>query len=144
MAAWKTLHKKFLSLLSYSTPLTVLVFIICITLIFSSTTYLFVGVLQTVTFGFLGIHPDPYRPSGIPTPVGVAKNSYDNLHGHSFLESDLNPFPIDVVYTWVNGSDPWLQETLHTFKEKMGLLTEEEKEEARTEKELQQLRELNR
>lgn len=122
---WKTVHKKFLSLLSYSTPLTILVFILCITLLLSSSAVLFVGLLQTITFGYF-----PYTPSGVTaqSSFGLAQNSYDNLHGRPFLDSDLNPFPIDVVYTWVNGSDARMQRDIAEFKARMGLDTQEEEE----------------
>ena len=42
---------------------------------------------------------------------------YDNIHGQSFETRLCLPQPIDVVYTWVNGSDPNLIELLNQYKE---------------------------
>uniref|UniRef100_T2MCA8 N-acetylglucosamine-1-phosphotransferase subunits alpha/beta n=1 Tax=Hydra vulgaris TaxID=6087 RepID=T2MCA8_HYDVU len=41
---------------------------------------------------------------------------YDNIHGRSFETRLCLPQPIDVVYTWVNGSDPNLIESLIQYK----------------------------
>lgn len=47
-------------------------------------------------------------------------NSYsDNLSGRSFRERLCLPVPIDVVYTWVNGSDPQLILQLRQVKMSM-------------------------
>lgn len=40
----------------------------------------------------------------------------DNIGGKSFRDRLCLPVPIDVVYTWVNGSDPILLEELKAFK----------------------------
>jgi len=42
------------------------------------------------------------------TQRDVAGASEDNIAGHSFADRMCLPQPIDVVYTWVNGSDPQL------------------------------------
>jgi len=44
----------------------------------------------------------------------------DNIVGKSFEEELCAPV-FDVVYTWVNGSDPRLQAELREYKEKLGL-----------------------
>ncbi|KAF7701832.1 N-acetylglucosamine-1-phosphotransferase subunits alpha/beta [Silurus meridionalis] len=47
----------------------------------------------------------------------VLFDSYrDNVAGKSFQTRLCLPMPIDVVYTWVNGSDTELLKDLHTFK----------------------------
>lgn len=44
-------------------------------------------------------------------------NSYsDNIAGKSYRERLCSPLPIDVVYTWVNGTDPKLLNQLRTLK----------------------------
>jgi hypothetical protein len=46
-----------------------------------------------------------------PAPVCLncsRRDFHDNLAGRQFEERQCLPV-IDVVYTWVNGSDPWLQ-----------------------------------
>src|SRR4051812_24267759 len=43
----------------------------------------------------------------------------DNLLGKNY-EVELGRGPIDVVYTWVNGSDPLLQKNLAYWKKAMG------------------------
>ncbi|XP_076114277.1 N-acetylglucosamine-1-phosphotransferase subunits alpha/beta-like [Mytilus galloprovincialis] len=44
-------------------------------------------------------------------------NSYsDNIAGRSYRERLCSPLPIDVVYTWVNGTDPKLLNQLRTLK----------------------------
>ena len=37
-----------------------------------------------------------------------ALHDTDNIAGRSFEERMCLPLPIDIVYTWVNGSDPQL------------------------------------
>lgn len=128
MIWWKTLHRKLLSLLSWSTPLTALVLLVCLTLLLSSSAYLFVGLLTTISRALGVADSNPYA-AHLPL-LRASVDAADNLHGVPFLHREMNPFPIDVVYTWVNGSDPRLQRTLREFKEKMGLLTEEDKEDA--------------
>ncbi|KAJ8299664.1 hypothetical protein KUTeg_023724 [Tegillarca granosa] len=50
----------------------------------------------------------------------VVFNSYsDNLAGRSFRERLCLPVPIDIVYTWVNGTDPLLLNQLRNFKRSM-------------------------
>lgn len=44
---------------------------------------------------------------------------YDNILGQSFQERLCLPQPIDIVYTWVNGSDPVLIKELNIYKEKV-------------------------
>ncbi|PVD33947.1 hypothetical protein C0Q70_05209 [Pomacea canaliculata] len=47
-------------------------------------------------------------------------NSYsDNIAGRSYRERLCTPVPIDVVYTWVNGSDPQLLLQLRQLKKNM-------------------------
>ncbi|KAM8974255.1 N-acetylglucosamine-1-phosphotransferase subunits alpha/beta isoform 2-T2 [Pelodytes ibericus] len=43
----------------------------------------------------------------------------DNIAGKSFQNRLCLPMPIDVVYTWVNGTDPELVKQLRTFREQM-------------------------
>ena len=47
----------------------------------------------------------------------------DNIAGKPFPSAEFTPLPIDVVYTWVNGSDPvWIREKerqLRLYAEKM-------------------------
>ncbi|XP_062580822.1 N-acetylglucosamine-1-phosphotransferase subunits alpha/beta-like [Saccostrea cucullata] len=58
-------------------------------------------------------------------------NSYsDNIAGRSFRTRLCTPLPIDIVYTWVNGTDPRLLNKLRAFKmglEKEHNITKEEK-----------------
>ncbi|XP_022336372.2 N-acetylglucosamine-1-phosphotransferase subunits alpha/beta-like [Crassostrea virginica] len=58
-------------------------------------------------------------------------NSYsDNIAGRSFRSRLCTPLPIDVVYTWVNGTDPRLLNELRAVKmgmEKELNITKEEK-----------------
>ncbi|XP_061181061.1 N-acetylglucosamine-1-phosphotransferase subunits alpha/beta-like isoform X2 [Saccostrea echinata] len=58
-------------------------------------------------------------------------NSYsDNIAGRSFRTRLCTPLPIDIVYTWVNGTDPRLLSELRAFKmglEKEHNITKEEK-----------------
>uniref|UniRef100_UPI00398F3933 N-acetylglucosamine-1-phosphotransferase subunits alpha/beta n=1 Tax=Pristiophorus japonicus TaxID=55135 RepID=UPI00398F3933 len=50
----------------------------------------------------------------------VMFDSYrDNVAGKSFQNRLCLPMPIDVVYTWVNGTDPGLLKELHTVREQM-------------------------
>ncbi|XP_072340883.1 N-acetylglucosamine-1-phosphotransferase subunits alpha/beta isoform X1 [Scyliorhinus torazame] len=50
----------------------------------------------------------------------VMFDSYrDNVAGKSFQNRLCLPMPIDVVYTWVNGTDPGLLKELHEVKEQM-------------------------
>ncbi|EDV28564.1 uncharacterized protein TRIADDRAFT_51611 [Trichoplax adhaerens] len=44
---------------------------------------------------------------------------YDNLAGQSYQDRICTPMPIDVVYTWVNGSDPKLIRELTAIKRQM-------------------------
>lgn len=58
-------------------------------------------------------------------------NSYsDNIAGRSYRTRLCTPLPIDVVYTWVNGTDPRLLSELRAFKmgmEKELNITKDEK-----------------
>ena len=49
------------------------------------------------------------------------KNVKDNLRDTSFQEELTQMMPIDVVYTWVNGSDPQFLKDLKTVKEELDL-----------------------
>ncbi|XP_030071271.1 N-acetylglucosamine-1-phosphotransferase subunits alpha/beta isoform X2 [Microcaecilia unicolor] len=50
----------------------------------------------------------------------VLFDSYrDNIAGKSFQNRLCLPMPIDVVYTWVNGTDPNLLKELRLFREQM-------------------------
>ncbi|XP_078423784.1 N-acetylglucosamine-1-phosphotransferase subunits alpha/beta isoform X1 [Cetorhinus maximus] len=50
----------------------------------------------------------------------VMFDSYrDNVAGKSFQNRLCLPMPIDVVYTWVNGTDPGLLKELHEVREQM-------------------------
>ncbi|XP_072408106.1 N-acetylglucosamine-1-phosphotransferase subunits alpha/beta isoform X1 [Chiloscyllium punctatum] len=50
----------------------------------------------------------------------VMFDSYrDNMAGKSFQNRLCLPMPIDVVYTWVNGTDPGLLKELHEVREQM-------------------------
>ncbi|XP_067906254.1 N-acetylglucosamine-1-phosphotransferase subunits alpha/beta isoform X2 [Heterodontus francisci] len=50
----------------------------------------------------------------------VMFDSYrDNVAGKSFQNRLCLPMPIDVVYTWVNGTDPGLLNELHEVREQM-------------------------
>eukprot|EP00041_Stephanoeca_diplocostata_P039414 m.1624021 g.1624021 ORF g.1624021 m.1624021 type:complete len:1659 (-) comp25387_c0_seq5:5707-10683(-) len=56
---------------------------------------------------------------------------YDNIAGRSFAERMCLPLPIDIVYTWVNGSDPRLMADLAEVKYQLELehnLTEKAKQ----------------
>tara|TARA_A100001015_G_scaffold311207_1_gene414002 strand:+ start:592 stop:816 length:225 start_codon:yes stop_codon:yes gene_type:complete len=44
----------------------------------------------------------------------------DNIVGKNFEEELCAP-AIDVVYTWVNGSDPRLQAELEDYKRRLGI-----------------------
>jgi hypothetical protein len=129
---WKSVHKKVLSLLSYSTPLSLLVFLLTAALLALAGSYAFVGALHALSLA-LGWQWDrvavgssvsnglshvadtlhlwagggagayaAYARGGHPIPngVGVARSTADNLAGIPFLDEQMNPFPIDVVYTW--------------------------------------------
>ena len=58
---------------------------------------------------------DGYFNSGIVCPHRCQFDWKDNLRGRSF-ESFLCHEPIDVVYTWVNGSDHVLLEAIERYK----------------------------
>eukprot|EP00051_Salpingoeca_urceolata_P021146 m.326553 g.326553 ORF g.326553 m.326553 type:complete len:1341 (-) comp19743_c0_seq1:120-4142(-) len=45
----------------------------------------------------------------------------DNLAGKSFQDRLCSPTPVDIVYTWVNGSDPLLQSELAKVKRRLEL-----------------------
>ncbi|XP_067855339.1 N-acetylglucosamine-1-phosphotransferase subunits alpha/beta [Heptranchias perlo] len=50
----------------------------------------------------------------------VMFDSYrDNVAGKSFQNRLCLPMPIDIVYTWVNGTDPGLLKELHGVREQM-------------------------
>lgn len=48
--------------------------------------------------------------------MGPSVASVDNLGGRSFLQDLCPPMPVDVVYTWVNGSDPILLSNLQKYQ----------------------------
>jgi hypothetical protein len=124
----KVAHKKALSMVSTLTPVTAVLAISALALLVAASSYALLGILHAVTLTATGrsmlgewTHFAPSVPA-----LGVANGFDDNLAGISYLERELNPFPIDVVYTWVNGSDARLQQTLREFKIKMKLNKEEE------------------
>ena len=49
----------------------------------------------------------------------ISHRYYDNIVGKSFQSRLCLPQPIDVVYTWVNGSDPKLIAELNALKKKL-------------------------
>eukprot|EP00755_Sulcionema_specki_P024971 Sspe_Gene.82282::Locus_53927_Transcript_1_1_Confidence_1.000_Length_3562::g.82282::m.82282/K08239/GNPTAB; UDP-N-acetylglucosamine-lysosomal-enzyme len=51
-----------------------------------------------------------FHISELPLPA-----QYDNIAGKDFSEFVCGE-PIDVVYTWVNGSDPWMQYNLRRYR----------------------------
>ena len=51
--------------------------------------------------------------------AAVVNSFSDNVVGQSFRDRLCLPIPVDVVYTWVNGSDPRLLKELHHYKERM-------------------------
>jgi len=51
--------------------------------------------------------------------AAVVNSFSDNVVGQSFRGRLCLPIPIDIVYTWVNGSDPRLLKELHSYKETM-------------------------
>lgn len=51
--------------------------------------------------------------------VEAGKDS-DNIAGRTFEERMCLPLPIDVVYTWVNGSDPQLLADLAAVRARGG------------------------
>jgi hypothetical protein len=86
-----------------------------------------------------GVH---HVPAAVP--LGASRGSTDNLGSVDYLGAQLDRFPIDVVYTWVNGSDPRLQKQLFEYKRDMGLLTEEEiADAAKTEEQIKLIKEKN-
>mmetsp|Transcript_10120 Transcript_10120/g.24916 ORF Transcript_10120/g.24916 Transcript_10120/m.24916 type:complete len:995 (-) Transcript_10120:135-3119(-) len=67
---------------------------------------------------------DP-KTSSFPSPCHLVEGTCaarfsDNIVGRSF-EKELCAPVIDVVYTWVNGSDPRLQAELKDYKERLGI-----------------------
>jgi len=51
--------------------------------------------------------------------AAVVNSFSDNVVGQSFRGRLCLPIPIDIVYTWVNGSDTRLLKELHNYKETM-------------------------
>ena len=51
--------------------------------------------------------------------AAVVNSFSDNVVGQSFRGRLCLPTPIDIVYTWVNGSDPRLLKELHNYKKTM-------------------------
>jgi len=49
--------------------------------------------------------------------AAVVNSFSDNVVGQSFRDRLCLPLPIDIVYTWVNGSDPRLIKALNNYKE---------------------------
>ncbi|GAB5363523.1 hypothetical protein AAMO2058_000890500 [Amorphochlora amoebiformis] len=67
---------------------------------------------------------------GIPQPCHLIEGTCaarfsDNIVGRSFEEELCAP-TIDVVYTWVNGSDPRLQAELREYKRRLGIPSADE------------------
>ena len=46
----------------------------------------------------------------------LLRDDVDNIGGVSFSSHLCSPSPIDVVYTWVNGSDPFHQRSLELWR----------------------------
>jgi len=51
--------------------------------------------------------------------AAVVNSFSDNVVGQSFRGRLCLPVPVDIVYTWVNGSDPVLLKRLNSYKETM-------------------------
>jgi len=51
--------------------------------------------------------------------AAVVNSFSDNVVGQSYRRRLCLPIPIDIVYTWVNGSDPRMLLELHSYKERM-------------------------
>eukprot|EP00047_Mylnosiga_fluctuans_P003985 m.232102 g.232102 ORF g.232102 m.232102 type:complete len:1323 (+) comp12300_c0_seq1:20-3988(+) len=67
---------------------------------------------------------------------------FDNIGGRSFQDRLCLPQPIDIVYTWVNGSDPLLLQNLAALKLRMEIERNMTEEAKRTEANLRHLLEL--
>ncbi|KAL7290119.1 hypothetical protein TKK_0015840 [Trichogramma kaykai] len=97
MSAWKLLQRRCYDLLSHRySLLVVLVALTCI----------FVGIIH---FGEVWVtwSKEKYKL--------VFHSFNDNILGISFQKQLCQHVPIDVVYTWVNGSDPQFLESLHSY-----------------------------
>ena len=96
----KLLQKQSFDILSrrYGALLVYLVFILCLLTVFQFSEVLIIWSSEKYAAVF---------------------NSFsDNIGGKSLQKRLCLPLPIDVVYTWVNGSDPKLLSDLHLFKQK--------------------------
>ena len=134
MSTLKTLHKRLLTLLSQSTPATLLVVSLCLAAIAGAGAYVLVALLRMLSLA-LGLQWDGGSAASsamasvssglreaadslhrwgigsvllayargearIEGDVGTAHGPADNLGGVPYID-DINPFPIDVVYTSV-------------------------------------------
>ena len=53
--------------------------------------------------------------SGIVPGASSSRHFHENIAGRTY-EDFLCHEPVDVVYTWVNGSDPWMLSNIHHYK----------------------------
>eukprot|EP00053_Salpingoeca_punica_P018525 m.182084 g.182084 ORF g.182084 m.182084 type:complete len:1404 (-) comp17455_c0_seq3:254-4465(-) len=74
------------------------------------TAGLLLVVISAISFSH-AIYVNHAAPAGVWTT--------DNIAGRSFRDRMCLPEPIDVVYTWVNGSDPLLIEQLDELKARL-------------------------
>ncbi|KAK2588199.1 hypothetical protein KPH14_004236 [Odynerus spinipes] len=97
MSAWKLLQRRCYDLLSYKYSLLV---------ILVAFTCIFIGIVH---FGevWLAWSKEKYE--------AVFHSFNDNILGKSFQKKLCQHVPIDVVYTWVNGSDPNFIRSLHKY-----------------------------
>ena len=61
-----------------------------------------------------------YRESSFQTKKSVLPNQLHSQSSHRLIDKEIgltvSQEPVDVVYTWVNGSDPVFQQTLYREK----------------------------
>ena len=90
-----------------------------------------------IIFGVFTCDAFPLLLEGIPLTFGILdlnkrlQNiqllSYHNIHNNNIAGKhfpELDPYPIDVVYTWVNGSDPKHVEAVRVAKMKVELIVD--------------------
>ena len=107
MAIGKTIQKRVLSLLQDRTTFLVVVGLCA----FSTSAFFWMGETWIHHWSL-----DKYE--------ALAKSFTDNLEGRSYRSTLCQYVPIDVVYTWVNGSDPEFLDDLKHAKEKYLVGTE--------------------
>ncbi|KAH0550458.1 N-acetylglucosamine-1-phosphotransferase subunits alpha/beta [Cotesia glomerata] len=97
MSTWKLIQRRCYDLLSHKSSLLIILI---------AFTCIFVG---TVHFGevWLAWSKEKYQ--------AVFHSFNDNIIGTSFQNKLCQHVPIDVVYTWVNGSDPAFIQDLHKY-----------------------------